>query len=168
MKECEVRGKELLDAGVITPADLSDWLKAKYANDGVIVGGGLPCFSLFHSLLHSIKSGSNGLILFDGTEVNHLNRPQDRLLDWFFQPIMVLKEQIRALQLEEGEICYLEKVALFGNNNDRAKSWENGSFIPQDSLRTAQIDGISRRYYIVLYILSAIKTLFSRKVFYLH
>ncbi|KAH6784288.1 membrane protein [Perilla frutescens var. hirtella] len=145
MQACEVRGKELLDASVITPADLSEWLKAKHAIDGPIVGIGLPCFSFLHTLLDSIKSGSNGLMLLDGTEVNHLNRPQDRLMDWFFHPVMVLKEQIRALQLEQGEIRHLEKVLLFGNNTDRAKSWENGSFVPQDALRTAQIEGISRR-----------------------
>ncbi|KAI3452032.1 hypothetical protein Pfo_008697 [Paulownia fortunei] len=145
MKSCEVRGKELLDASVITPADLSDWLKAKHANDATILDVGLPCFSFLHTVLDSIKAGSNGLILLDGTEVNHLNRPQDRLLDWFFHPVMVLKEQIRVLQLEEGEIRYLEKVLLFGNNKERAKSWENGSFIAQDSLRAAQIEGISRR-----------------------
>lgn len=145
MKACEVRGKELLDASVITPADLSDWLKAKYAIDGPIVGIGLSSFSFLHNLLESINSGSNGLMLFDGTEVNHLNRPQDRILDWFFHPVMVLKEQLRALHLEEGEIRYLEKKLLFGTNDDRAKSWENGSFVPQDALRAAQIEGISRR-----------------------
>ncbi|KAL1564131.1 hypothetical protein AAHA92_06523 [Salvia divinorum] len=145
MKACEVRGMKLVEAGVITQSDLSDWLKAKHSNDGPVVGTGLPCFSLLHSLLDSIQSGSNGLILFDGTEVNHLNRPQDRLLDWFFQPVLVLKEQIRALQLEEGEIRYLEKVLLFGDKMGRAKSWENGSFVPHDALRAAQIEGISRR-----------------------
>ncbi|XP_047946292.1 uncharacterized membrane protein At3g27390 [Salvia hispanica] len=145
MKACEVRGMKLVEAGVITQSDLSDWLKAKHSTDGSVVGIGLPCFSLLHTLLDSIQSGSNGLILFDGTEVNHLNRPQDRLLDWFFHPVMILKEQIRAMQLEEGEIRYLEKVLLFGDKMGRAKSWENGSFVPHDSLRAAQIEGISRR-----------------------
>ncbi|KAL0377722.1 UNVERIFIED_CONTAM: putative membrane protein [Sesamum radiatum] len=145
MKSCEARGRELLDAGVITPADLSDWLKAKHSHDAPIIDVGLPCFSFLHTLLYSIKAGSNGLILLDGTEVNHLNRPQDRLLDWFFHPVMVLKEQIRALHLEDCEIQYLEKVMLFGNNKERAKSWENGSLVPQDALRAAQIEGISRR-----------------------
>ncbi|XP_042058821.1 uncharacterized membrane protein At3g27390-like isoform X2 [Salvia splendens] len=145
MKACEVRGMKLVKAGVITQSDLSDWLKAKHSTDGPVVGIGLPCFSLLHTLLDSIQSGSNGLVLFDGMEVNHLNRPQDRLLDWFFHPVMVLKEQIRALQLEEGEIRYLEKVLLFGDKMGRAKSWENGSFVPHDALRAAQIEGISRR-----------------------
>ncbi|KAL0294895.1 UNVERIFIED_CONTAM: hypothetical protein Sradi_6861600 [Sesamum radiatum] len=54
---------------------------------------------------------------------------------------MVLKEQIRALRLEEGKIQYLEKVMLFGNNKERPKSWENRSLVPQDALRAAQIEG---------------------------
>ncbi|KAL8044477.1 hypothetical protein ABFX02_08G047900 [Erythranthe guttata] len=144
MKACEVRGTELLESGVITPVDLSDWLKAKHANDATIVDVGLPCFSFLHTLLDSIKAGSNGLMLLDGTEVNHLNRPQDRLLDWFFHPVMVLKDQIRVLGLEEGEIRYLEKMLLFGGNKARGNTWENRSF-PLDPLRAAQIEGISRR-----------------------
>ncbi|KAJ8546149.1 hypothetical protein K7X08_018732 [Anisodus acutangulus] len=71
--------------------------------------------------------------------------PQDRLLDWFFQPVMVLKEQIRVLSLEESEMRFLEKVVLLESNSERFKSWENGSMAPQDSLRAAQIGGISRR-----------------------
>ncbi|KAK4488373.1 hypothetical protein RD792_004134 [Penstemon davidsonii] len=145
MKTSEVKGNELLDMGVITSSDLSDWLNSRHSNEATIINVGLPCFSFFHTLIYSIKVGSNGLMLLDGTEVNHLNRPQDRLLDWFFHPVMVLKEQIRVLQLEEGEIRYLEKVILLGKENERSKSWENGSFVPQDALRAAQIEGITRR-----------------------
>ncbi|GER30874.1 membrane protein [Striga asiatica] len=104
MKACEVRGKELLDKNVISHADLCDWLKAKHSSGPHIIDVGLPCYSFLHTLLDSIKVGSTGLVLLDGTEVNHLNRPQDRLMDWFFNPVLVLKEQVRALRLEEGEI----------------------------------------------------------------
>lgn len=145
MRLCEVRGKELLDTNLITPADLYDWLKAKNANEAPIVDVGLPCYSFLQTILYSIKSGSDGLLLLDGLEITHLNRPQDRLLDWFFQPVMVLKEQIRVIHLEEGETRFLEKVILFGSNTQRSKTWENGSVIPQDALRAAQIEGISRR-----------------------
>ncbi|XP_022853975.1 uncharacterized membrane protein At3g27390-like isoform X1 [Olea europaea var. sylvestris] len=145
MRLCEQRGKELLDANVITTADLNDWLKAKKTNDASIVAVGLPCFSFLQTMLHSIKSGSNGLLLLDDLEITHLNRPQSRLLDWFFQPVMVLKEQIRVLSLEEGEIRYLEKLILFGNNKEHLKTWENGSFIPEDPVRAARLDGIGRR-----------------------
>ncbi|GFY93817.1 hypothetical protein Acr_09g0002630 [Actinidia rufa] len=91
------------------------------------------------------KSGSDGLLLLDNFEINNLNRPQDRLLDWFFQPVMVLKEQIKVIELGEGEAFFLEKVVLFGSNNQRMEAWESGSLVPQDALRAAQIEGIGRR-----------------------
>nr|XP_027078039.1 uncharacterized membrane protein At3g27390-like isoform X1 [Coffea arabica] len=145
MRSCELRGKELLDANVITPADLYDSLKAKNGNEAPIVDIGLPCYSFLQAILYSIKAGSAGLLLLDDLEITYLNRPQDRLLDWFFQPVMVLKEQIRVIHLEESETRFLEKVLLFGSNTERLKAWENGSLIPQEALRAAQIEGISRR-----------------------
>ncbi|XP_024978521.1 uncharacterized membrane protein At3g27390 [Cynara cardunculus var. scolymus] len=145
MQSCEMAGKELLDANVITPRELYDWLNAKKGNESAIVGIGLPCYSFFQNLMRSIKVGSEGLVLLDGLEITHLNRPQDRLLDWFFHPIMVIKEQIRVIQLTEGEIRYLEKVMLFGSDPQRMQAWDNGSFVPDDALRAAQLQGISRR-----------------------
>lgn len=145
MQTCEMAGKELLDANVITPGELYDWLNAKKGNESAIIGIGLPCYSFFQNLMRSIKVGSEGLVLLDGLEITHLNRPQDRLLDWFFHPIMVIKEQIRVIQLTEGEIRYLEKVILFGSDSQRMRAWDNGSFVPEDALRAAQIQGISRR-----------------------
>lgn len=145
MRSCELRGKDLLDANVITPADLYDSLKAKNANEAHVVDIGLPCYSFLQIILYSIKAGSEGLLLLDDLEITYLNRPQDRLLDWFFQPVMVLKEQIRVIHLEECETRFLEKVLLFGSNTERSKAWENGSLMPQEALRAAQIEGISRR-----------------------
>ncbi|XP_015064277.1 uncharacterized membrane protein At3g27390 [Solanum pennellii] len=145
MRSCEIRGKELLDAKVITPNDLDDWLKGKHGVDVAVINVGLACYTFLQIIFYSIKSGSDGLFLLEDLEITQLNRPQDRLLDWFFQPVMVLKEQIRALSLEEGEMRFLEKVVLFDSNSERFKAWENGSVAPQDSLRVAQIEGISRR-----------------------
>ncbi|KAF3614017.1 hypothetical protein FXO38_35920 [Capsicum annuum] len=53
-----------------------------------------------------------------------------------FQPFLVLNKQIRVLNLEEGEMRFLEKVVLFRSNSDRFKAWENESVVPQDYLRT--------------------------------
>ncbi|KAK6923026.1 hypothetical protein RJ641_011330 [Dillenia turbinata] len=145
MRACEIRGKELLDAGAITPTDLDEWLRVKNGNEASVIGIGLPCYSFFHFLLHSIKVGSGGLLLLDGTEITYQNRPQDRLIDWFFHPVMVLKEQIKVIKLSEGEVKFLEKIVLYGNNSQRMEAWENGSLLPQDALRVAQIQGISRR-----------------------
>ncbi|XVE82776.1 hypothetical protein DITRI_Ditri16bG0032900 [Diplodiscus trichospermus] len=145
MKSCEIRGKELLETDVITPLDLCEWLKAKGSNEAAIIGVGLPSYVFLQTLLNSIKSGSNGLLMTDNVEINHLNRPKDKVLDWFFNPIMVLKEQIRVIKLGDNEIRLLEKLALFGSNTERMDAWDNGSSVPQDSLRAAQIEGISRR-----------------------
>lgn len=145
MHSSEMVGKVLLDTNVISPGELYDWLNAKKGNESAIISIGIPCYSFFQNLLRSIKVGSDGLVLLDGLEINHLNRPQDRLLDWFFHPILVIKEQIKAIQLSEGEIRYLEKAILFGSDTQRMQSWDNGSYLPEDALRAAQIQGISRR-----------------------
>ncbi|KAK8687208.1 hypothetical protein V6N13_086036 [Hibiscus sabdariffa] len=145
MRSYEIRGKELLEAEVITSLDLLEWLKAKSGHEAAIIGVGLPCFSFLQTLLVSIRSGSAGLLMLDDVEINHLNRPKDRILDWFFNPIMVLKEQIRVINLEDSEVKLLEKMVLFGSNTQRMDAWDNGSSVPQDSLRAAQIQGISRR-----------------------
>ncbi|XP_074308768.1 putative membrane protein At3g27390 [Silene latifolia] len=145
MDTCETKTRELIDADVITHTDLIEWLKAKNGHDAPIVGVGLPSYSFLHTLVHSNKTGANGLVLFDDVIVTHENRPQDRLFDWFFQPVLVLKEQIKMLKLEDGELRYLERVVLFGSSPQRLEAWENGCVVPQDPLRAAQIQGISRR-----------------------
>ncbi|KAK1314514.1 putative membrane protein [Acorus calamus] len=58
---------------------------------------------------------------------------------------MVLKEQIRVISLSEGEVRYLEKSILFGGDVARMDSWDNGSVVPEDALKNAQIQAISRR-----------------------
>ncbi|GAA0182219.1 hypothetical protein LIER_30340 [Lithospermum erythrorhizon] len=161
MKSCDMKGQELLDANVLTLTDLQDWLKGKNSTDLAIVDVGVLCYSFIHFLLYSIKSGSEGLLL-DDIEVTYLNRPQDRMAEWFFHPIMVLKEQIKTMQLEEGEIRYLEKVVVFGSNPQRMKAWENGCSPPQDSVRAAQIEGLSRRMIGMMRSISMLPT-FRRK-----
>ncbi|KAF9622511.1 hypothetical protein IFM89_031915 [Coptis chinensis] len=145
MKSCEMRGRLLMDAKVILPADLIEWSREKRNSETTIIGIGLPAYSFLRTLFHSIRAGSDGFLLFDGVEVNHLNRPQDRLLDWFFQPIMVLKEQIKAINLGESEMRFLEKVVLCGSDTKRMEAWDNGCEVPQDPIRAAQMQGISRR-----------------------
>uniref|UniRef100_M4D286 Peptidase M24 domain-containing protein n=1 Tax=Brassica campestris TaxID=3711 RepID=M4D286_BRACM len=141
----EMEGKELLDQGVITPDDLYESLKGRHGNESSIINVGLPSYALLHTLLRSIKAGAHGVLLLDGSEVTHLNRPQDKFLDWFFNPIMVLKDQIRVIKLGESEVRYLEKVVLFGNHEQRMEAWDNSGNLPQENLRAAQILGISRR-----------------------
>lgn len=153
MKCYEMRGKELLDANVITPSDLYEWLRAKNSDsdDTAVVGIGLPCYSLLHNILYSIESGSAGLVMLDGIEVTNLNVPQDRLLDWFFQPVMVLKEQIEVIALGKDEVRYMENFIIFGGNAQRMKSWNSGRLSSEDAPRAAHIQGITRRYELYLH-----------------
>lgn len=150
MKSCEQRGRDLLDLNVITTLDLTEWLKAKESGHETI-GLGLSSYSLLFTIMQSIKAGSAGLLLGNGFEVNQHNRPQDRLLDWFFHPVLVLKEQIQALNMTEEEVRFLEKLTLFIGNPTSASGWDNGAAIPQDPVRTAQIQAISRRYAAVFF-----------------
>ncbi|RWR92538.1 hypothetical protein CKAN_02175200 [Cinnamomum micranthum f. kanehirae] len=145
MRSCEMRGRELVDANVITMADFDEWMRVRRSGQETTVGLGLPSYTCLHFLLNSIKAGTAGLLLSDGVEVTHLNRPQDRLLDWFFHPVVVLKEQIKVIRLEEAEVRYLEKITLFFRNSERMEAWNNGSTAPDDALRAAQIQAISRR-----------------------
>lgn len=145
MKYCEMRGKELLDANVLTGADLCEWMRGKNINEASIVGVGLPCYSLLQALIFSIKANSSGVLLLEDFEITYLNRPKDKLLDWFFNPVMVLKEQIRVIKLGEAEVRYLEKVVLFGFNKQRQEAWDNGGVMTPDALKAAQMEGISRR-----------------------
>ncbi|ONK67274.1 uncharacterized protein A4U43_C06F18440 [Asparagus officinalis] len=144
MKCCELKGKELLDANAFSSVDLTEWLRTKGTNQETI-GLGLPSYALLHSILYSINAGSAGLLLSSGTELNHLNRPQDRLMDWLFQPIIVLKEQIKVIRMGDDEVRFLEKLVLFIGDVQGMESWDNGSVAPQDALKAAQIQAISRR-----------------------
>lgn len=151
MKSCEQRGRDLLNQNVITAAGLAEWLRgAKEGGHHETVSLGLPSYSLLCTVLQSIRAGSGGLVL-GSFEVNQHNRPQDRLLDWFFHPVLVLKEQIQALRMTEEEVRFLEKLTVFAGNvaGAGAAGWENGAgmmVVPQDPVRLAQIQAISRRH----------------------
>nr|CAB3487202.1 unnamed protein product [Digitaria exilis] len=137
MKACEQRGRDLLNLNVITAVGLNEWLKAK-ENGHETISLGLPSYSLLCTVLQSIKAGAGGLLL-GNVEVNQHNRPQDRLLDWFFHPVLVLKEQIQVLKMTEEELRFLEKLTLFVGNASNASGWDNGAEMPQDPVRLVGI-----------------------------
>ncbi|KAG6482309.1 hypothetical protein ZIOFF_058940 [Zingiber officinale] len=146
MKSSETRGKELVDANIITTFHLNDWLQTKGCSQET-TGIGLPSYAFLHTLLFSIKSGSGGILLSGGIKVTHLDRPQDWLLDWFFHPVMVLMEQIKVLNLKEDEVRLLEMLILFAgsSNTSSVQAMDDGARDNQDVIRTVQIHAISRR-----------------------
>jgi hypothetical protein len=147
MRELETSGKELLDANVITPADLSEWLNSKGKSGNETIGLGIPSYTFLHSLINSIKAGASGLLLTSGIDLTPLNQPQEKIFNWFFNPMMVLKEQIRILKLTDEEVMFLGKLVLFVGDlsSVTTSSWHSECHAPHDPLRAAQIEAISRR-----------------------
>ena len=73
------------------------------------------------------------------------NRPKNTIFDWFFDPLMVIKEQIKAENLTEEEEEYLKMRVLLSGDPSRLK----GSLPHVPSLterKKADIDAFARRY----------------------
>ncbi|OVA05178.1 hypothetical protein BVC80_8893g17 [Macleaya cordata] len=138
---CEGAGKELLRDGAIGVLDLEAWQSSK----SKIVNIGIPAYAFLGCFLQSIKSGSTGFVMRGNVEVTGLNRPEGRVFDWLFEPMCVMKEQIKSLNLLESEELYLFKLALYCGDTQRVEAWHNGGVPPYDEIRRAQLEGISRR-----------------------
>jgi hypothetical protein len=81
----------------------------------------------------------------DGSEITSDNRPKSTIFDWFFDPLMVIKEQIKAENLSEEEEEYLKMRVLLAGDPSRLK----GSLPHVPSLterKKADIDAFARRY----------------------
>ncbi|XP_034681293.1 uncharacterized membrane protein At3g27390-like isoform X3 [Vitis riparia] len=140
-KACEHTGKELLRAGAVGMPDLETWRNSK----NKIINIGIPAYSFLECFLHSIKSGSPGFLMRDNVELTSLNRPEGRVFDWMFEPMSIMKEQLKRLNLVETEELYLYKFSLYHGDRERMEAWQNGGFPPEDEIRRAQLEGISRR-----------------------
>ncbi|XP_058081330.1 uncharacterized membrane protein At3g27390-like isoform X2 [Magnolia sinica] len=140
-KGCEYFGKELIGVGAIGITDLEEWQHSK----NKIVNIGLPAYTFLQCFLRSIKSGSTGFLMRDNTELTNVNRPEGRVFDWLFEPMSVMKEQIKAANLQLTEEAYLDKLTLYCGDEDRIEAWINGGIPPQYEIRRAQLKGISRR-----------------------
>ncbi|KAJ4714982.1 Steroid nuclear receptor ligand-binding [Melia azedarach] len=140
-KACKEIGIELLRDGVIEISDLDDWRHSK----NKIVNIGIPAYAFLDCFLCSIKSESNGFIMRNNVEINSVNRPEGRVFDWLYEPMCIMKEQIRSLNLDETEELYFYKLCLYSGDATRIASWQNDGIPPQDKIRKAQMEGISRR-----------------------
>ncbi|ONK60109.1 uncharacterized protein A4U43_C08F14420 [Asparagus officinalis] len=141
IKACESLGKDLVKDDAIRVSDLEAWQNSK----NKIVNIGLPSCVCLQCFIRSIKSGSTGFIMRDGVEVTSLNRPEGRIFDWFFEPMLLLKEQIKAIDLTESEEAYLYKLTLYCGDTQRLAAWQNGGIPPADEVKKAQLEGLSRR-----------------------
>ncbi|KAK7843906.1 putative membrane protein, partial [Quercus suber] len=138
---CEDIGKELLRDGAIGLQDLDAWRHSK----NKIVNIGIPAYAFLDCFLRSIKSGSIGFLMRDHIDITSVNRPEGRAFDWLYEPMCIIKDQIRSLNLQETEELYFYKHCLYGGGAARIESWQNGDIPFHDENKRAQLEGISRR-----------------------
>ncbi|KAG2566987.1 hypothetical protein PVAP13_7NG228000 [Panicum virgatum] len=140
--ECRHQGEELVNRGVITMKDIEETKSGKVGSG--VLNVGLPAYVILNALLRSAKANSVGLILSDDSEITSDNRPRHTLFDWFFDPLMVIKEQIKAENFTEEEEEYLKMRVLLAGDPNRLK----GALPEVPSLnerKKAEIDAFARR-----------------------
>ncbi|XP_047308672.1 uncharacterized membrane protein At3g27390-like [Impatiens glandulifera] len=140
LKECKYHGEQMVTQGVITLKDVED---AKLSKDGGnIISNGLPAYSLLRILVRSANSHSVGIVLDDNlTEITSTNRAKDVFWDWFLNPLLIIKDQIKATDLSEEEEDYLDKLVLLSGDNQRMKKYTP----PQSEQKRAELDALARR-----------------------
>ncbi|GJM85444.1 hypothetical protein PR202_ga01890 [Eleusine coracana subsp. coracana] len=140
--ECKHHGKDLVAEGVITPKDI-EATKAGKVSSGIL-NVGLPAYVILKSLLRSAKANCDGLILSGGSVITSDNRPKSKIFEWFFDPLMVIKEQIKAENFTDEEESYLGKHVLLISDPKRLK--ENLPHLPSlNEQKQAEIDAFARR-----------------------
>ncbi|KAG8065017.1 hypothetical protein GUJ93_ZPchr0004g39625 [Zizania palustris] len=167
--ECKHQGETLVNEGVITLKDIEETKSGKIGSG--VLNVGLPAYVILNALLRSAKAISVGLILSkcpvkmiffhqeeamallrvslkklagDGSEITSDNRPKSTLFDWFFDPLMVIKEQIKAKNFTEEEEEYLKMRVLLIGEPDRIKA--SLPHVPSlDECKRAEIDAFARR-----------------------
>ncbi|XP_009340850.2 uncharacterized membrane protein At3g27390 [Pyrus x bretschneideri] len=141
-KECKHHGEKMVADGTITLQDLED---SKSSQGSRVISIGLPAYCLLQTLLRSAKANSSGILLSDNaTEITTTNRPKETFFDWFFNPLLIIKDQIRAENLSEAEEAYLCKLVLLTGDPLRLKQSNIGS-PPESERKQAELDALARR-----------------------
>ncbi|WCJ21249.1 hypothetical protein M5689_003415 [Euphorbia peplus] len=141
-KECQSHGEKFVSEGLITPQDIE---VANSSKSGTVISIGLPAYCLLQAVLRSVKANSEGLLLNDGhTEITSKNRPKDAFFDWFFNPFIIIRDQIKAQNLSGEEENYLCKLVLLNGDPVKLKSVDIGP-APESERRRAELDALARR-----------------------
>lgn len=80
----------------------------------------------------------------DDTELTTTNRPREKFFDWFLNPLLIIKEQIKAENLSTPEEDYLCKLVLLSGDAERLKK----SIItpaPESEVKRAELEALARR-----------------------
>ncbi|KAI9107150.1 hypothetical protein K1719_021759 [Acacia pycnantha] len=153
-KSCEVNGRILLRDGLISVKDIEECLMKDNSKTLTIK---LPAWTLLQCLLTSAKSDSDGLVISDDTELTRMNKPQDKVFEWFYGPLLIMKEQLKNLEWKETEeVCLKELVIRC--KNEIPEEWDSSGFPSNDNVRRAQLQAIIRRLQGIVVSLSRIPT----------
>lgn len=76
----------------------------------------------------------------DDVEITATNRPKDTFFEWFLNPLLTIKDQIRTHNLSETEEQYLGKLVLFAGSNNSDVGPE-----PESEVRRAELEALARR-----------------------
>ncbi|KAK9924290.1 hypothetical protein M0R45_032670 [Rubus argutus] len=167
-KSCEINGRILLRDGLIDVKDVEECiLKGNCKKLGIK----LPAWTILQCLLASAKSGSSGLVISDDVELTRTNGPRGNVFDWFIGPLLVMKDQIKNLQLDENEEMSL-RYLFMKCKNETPEEWDNTEFPSGDHVRRAQLQALFRRLQGVVASMSRVPTFRRRfrnlvKVLYL-
>lgn len=142
-KECRRQGEIMISEGLITLEVLEDSKSNKEV--GGIISIGLPAYCLLQTLLHSVKANSAGILLSDNAEITTSNRPKDTVFEWFLNPLLIIKDQIKADALSEAEEDYLGKLVLLSGDPERLKNSNIGSPPDTTERKRAELDALARR-----------------------
>ncbi|CAN1315910.1 Uncharacterized membrane protein At3g27390 [Linum perenne] len=140
-KSCEVNGRILLREELINTKDIEECLLKGNCKK---LGIKLPAWTILQCLLTSAKQDSSGLVISDDVELTAANGPRDKVFDWFIEPLLIMKEQIRKLELKENEEMSLRRLVMV-NKNERPEDWDEEGFPSGDHVRRAQLQALIRR-----------------------
>ncbi|KAL6329985.1 hypothetical protein AAG906_039900 [Vitis piasezkii] len=153
-KSCEENSRMLLREGLIDVNDIGECIVKGNCKKLSVK---LPAWSIFQCLLASAKSNSSGLVISDEIELTKNNWPRDKVLEWFIGPLLIMKEQIKGLQLDENEEGCLKKLVM-DYKNEKPEEWDDAGFPSKDNVRRAQLQAIIRRLQGIVTSLSRIPT----------
>ncbi|XP_023512953.1 uncharacterized membrane protein At3g27390 [Cucurbita pepo subsp. pepo] len=140
-KSCEVNGRILLQDGLISMEDVEECILKGNCKKLTVK---LPAWCILQCLLSSAKSNSPGLIISDDVELTRTNLPRDTMFEWFLGPLLIMKEQIKRLNLEENEETCL-RILIMRCRNEKPEDWDEFAYPSSDTVRRAQLQAIFRR-----------------------
>ncbi|XAR51947.1 hypothetical protein NMG60_11006758 [Bertholletia excelsa] len=141
--ECQQRGETLVSKGLITLKDIEDAKSNKKGSRLICIG--LPAYFILQTLLRSARANSDGILLNDNvTAITTANKTRDAFFDWFLNPLLILKDQIKAENLSEAEEEYFGMLVLLNGDHDRLQKLNIGSATESETKR-AKLEAFARR-----------------------